>query len=167
MCPPANHQMPHSTLTIKQIVRTAQLSTKRLYWNRNRSQCRKQRTRAVVLWLKTIPTQIMAHGRQILRNPKRIPKNCSSKFAAHETQTFCHRFGILEFHSYEFYCSPLASKPIKQRVEAFEKLQTPQKETRTRTRVMTADSEVNFVFFWIWSINSHQNERNSSFTFLL
>lgn len=49
----------------------------------------------------------------------------------------------------QFYCSPLASKPIKQRVEAFEKLQTPQKETRTRGRVMTTESEVIFFLIFI------------------
>lgn len=41
-----------------------------------------------------------------------------------------------------FRFSPCASKPIKQRVEAFEKLQTPQKETRTRAKALTSDSEV-------------------------
>lgn len=41
--------------------------------------------------------------------------------------------------------SPCASKPIKQRVEAFEKLQTPQKETRTRTRILTTESEVRII----------------------
>lgn len=42
-----------------------------------------------------------------------------------------------------FVCfSPCSSKPIKQRVEAFEKLQTPQKETRTRARLLNNDNDV-------------------------
>lgn len=43
-----------------------------------------------------------------------------------------------------FLLSPCASNPIKQRVEAFEKLQTPQKETRNKTRLINAESEVGF-----------------------
>lgn len=43
-----------------------------------------------------------------------------------------------------FVPSPCASNPIKQRVEAFEKLQTPQKESRTKTRMINGESEVSF-----------------------
>lgn len=45
-------------------------------------------------------------------------------------------FQILKVY---LHFSPCVSKPIKQRVEAFEKLQTPQKEVRTRAKV---ESEV-------------------------
>lgn len=84
-------------------------------------------------------------------NRKKIRRNYSSEL----NYLICLilRLEFLSFYLHLtnllFVHSPCASKPIKQRVEAFEKLQTPQKETRTRTRVLTAESEVSakHIFF--------------------
>lgn len=56
------------------------------------------------------------------------------------------------------FCSPCVSKPIKQRVEAFEKLQTPQKDTRKArvdTDVSCMDGSVLFNIHFIVCTNCY------------
>lgn len=64
------------------------------------------------------------------------------------------KFGVLIFCLSH---SPCVSKPIKQRVEAFEKLQTPQKETRTKARVGNTETDVSCMTIALLSIHISQS----------
>lgn len=112
-------------------------------------QKRQQRYRAVVWWRKMIRIliRVFESTQNLGPNQRKIRKNYLSKFFTWicifkgNFTKFIQIFTKSNIYSTRF--SPCTSKPIKQRVEAFEKLQTPQKETRTRARVLlNADSEV-------------------------
>lgn len=101
-----------------------------------------QKYLVVALWLKMTPIQTHLYANTLDSNQKqrKIQRNYLSE---------CIPFTSFQLNligrsiiCFSFLFSPCTSKPIKQRVEAFEKLQTPQKETRTRARLLTSESEV-------------------------
>lgn len=91
----------------------------------------------------------MPNQLQAVKIPRK--RSCSSKFFAGNLMAkYDTDFaGVVLAYACKFllcFCfiqrSPCVSKPIKQRVEAFEKLQTPQKETR-KARVLN-ENDVRF-----------------------
>lgn len=149
-------QMPHLTWIYQRAKQKRRLTIKLLWWAQN---WRPLKCLATVLWPKMTQTQSHSHANMELSRRK-IQRNCSSEcFAKSMNIFFWLKLKIklinLILNLKYFRFSPCASKPIKQRVEAFEKLQTPQKETRTRAKVLT-DSEVcleRFFFRWNFKLN--------------
>lgn len=86
-------------------------------------------------------TGVRKYGMNGLKS-KKDPKELF-KWVLFDVVVKIHEFSTMPLTHVCFISSPCQSKPIKinQRVEAFEKLQTPQKETRTRAK-LNSESEV-------------------------